>query len=182
MDPIAGGTFECPDVEARWTGCDACQHRFGLAIRAKWSMDEHDASPWFRRERYRTLSHRWTPKKGAVMSQYVHLILFRDGQYSSHARKMTHQRGQRAAGRRYLIDLKRRAARFPQPVSTTATYFTTNTTNTPKRPTLTPKSKLRVGLISSSPSARTRRSSSVAAFRPVSTWRNRVCHAKLRVK
>jgi len=26
-------------------------------------------------------------RKGAVMSQYVHLILFRDGQYSSHARK-----------------------------------------------------------------------------------------------
>ena len=86
MDLIAGGTFECPDVEARWTGCDACQHRFGLAIRAKWSMDEHDASPWFRRERY-TLSVTDGRQQGAVMSQYVHLILFRDGQYSSHARK-----------------------------------------------------------------------------------------------
>ena len=181
MDPIAGRTFKCPDVEARWTGRDSCQHRFCLAVRAKWSMDEHDASPQIRRELY-TLSVTDGRQQGAVMSQYVHLILFRDGQYSSHARKMTHQRGQRAAGRRYLIDLKRRAARFPQPVSTTATYFTTNTTNTPKRPTLTPKSKLRVGLISSSPSARTRRSSSVAAFRPVSTWRTRVCHAKLRVK
>ena len=63
MNVIAGGALECPDVKTRGTGCDAGQHGSCLARRAKWPEDDHDASPWIRRESY-ALSHRWMPKWG----------------------------------------------------------------------------------------------------------------------
>ena len=55
---IARGAFECPDVKARGTGCDAGQHGSCLARGANWSQDDHDTRLGIRRERYRTLSHR----------------------------------------------------------------------------------------------------------------------------
>ena len=58
MDLFARWAFERPDVEAQGAGGDACQLGSCLARGAKWSDDDHDASPWIRRERYRTLSHR----------------------------------------------------------------------------------------------------------------------------
>jgi hypothetical protein len=63
VNQIASGTFKCPDVKARGSGADTCQHQGGLAFRARWSIDDHGASPWIRRERD-TLSHRWVPIRG----------------------------------------------------------------------------------------------------------------------
>jgi hypothetical protein len=57
VDVITSGTFECSNVKARGTGSNAGQHGSCLARGAKWPQDNHDASPWIRRERYRTLSH-----------------------------------------------------------------------------------------------------------------------------
>jgi hypothetical protein len=45
MHVIARGAFERPDVKARWTWGDACQHGCDLAHGARWSLDKHDASP-----------------------------------------------------------------------------------------------------------------------------------------
>jgi hypothetical protein len=65
MDQIASRTFKCPDVKTRGAWTDACQHHCCFALRARWSLDGHDASPRIRRER-NTLSHRQVPK-GTVM-------------------------------------------------------------------------------------------------------------------
>lgn len=63
MDVIALRTFECPDVEAGGAGADTCQHGCCLALGTLGSVNpDHDRSPWVRRERYRTLSHRWMPE------------------------------------------------------------------------------------------------------------------------
>jgi hypothetical protein len=43
MDQTASRTFECPDVKARRSGGDTCQHHCCLALRARWSMNDHDA-------------------------------------------------------------------------------------------------------------------------------------------
>jgi hypothetical protein len=43
MDVIARRTAECPDVKAGRSWCDAGQHGFCFARRAKWSEDDHDA-------------------------------------------------------------------------------------------------------------------------------------------
>jgi hypothetical protein len=58
MDAIARRAFERPNLEAQAAGGDAGQLGFCLARGAKWSVNNHDASPWIGRERYRTLSHR----------------------------------------------------------------------------------------------------------------------------
>jgi hypothetical protein len=46
---------------------------------------EHGASPWIRREHYKTLSHRWSPL-WPVMKQYEALQTCFAGQYSSHVK------------------------------------------------------------------------------------------------
>jgi hypothetical protein len=60
MDVMARRTFERLDVEADWARGNAHQLGARLALGAKWpSQDDHDAIAFsFRRERYRTLSHR----------------------------------------------------------------------------------------------------------------------------
>jgi hypothetical protein len=57
MDVIARRALKRLNVEAQEAGCNARQPGSCLARGAKWSDDDHDASPWIRRERYRTLSH-----------------------------------------------------------------------------------------------------------------------------
>jgi hypothetical protein len=46
MDAIARRAFERPNLEALAAGGDAGQPGFCLARGAKWSMNDHDASPW----------------------------------------------------------------------------------------------------------------------------------------
>jgi hypothetical protein len=64
MNILAGGTFECSDIEAERAGRDPCQHRPGFALWAWWSVKRaHDAVPCIRRE-HSALSHRWMPFRG----------------------------------------------------------------------------------------------------------------------
>jgi hypothetical protein len=58
MNRTARKALERPDVKARRTRGDAGQHGSCLARGANWPQDNYDASPWIRRERYRTLCHR----------------------------------------------------------------------------------------------------------------------------
>jgi hypothetical protein len=64
MNGTARRALERVDVKATGTGGNAGQHGSCLARGAIWPHDDHDTSPWIRRERYRTLSHRWMPKRG----------------------------------------------------------------------------------------------------------------------
>jgi hypothetical protein len=52
MDVIASGTFECSNVKAGGPGGNTCQHGSCSACGTAWSEDEHDSSPWIRRESY----------------------------------------------------------------------------------------------------------------------------------
>ena len=58
VNVITSGTLERSNVKAGGAWGNAGQHGCCLARGAKWPQDNHDASPWIRRERYRTLSHR----------------------------------------------------------------------------------------------------------------------------
>jgi len=65
VDVAASRTFEGSNIKAGGVGGDACQHRSCFAPWTWWPMKrDHDASPWIRRERYRTLSHRWRAEAG----------------------------------------------------------------------------------------------------------------------
>jgi hypothetical protein len=62
VNVIASTAFECSDVKARPAGGDPCQRCCCFALWTWWPVKrDHDASPWIRRERYRTLSHRQMP-------------------------------------------------------------------------------------------------------------------------
>jgi hypothetical protein len=59
MDVVARRAFERLNVEADRAGSNPHQLGADLAGGAEWSQDAHDAIAFhFRRERYRTLSHR----------------------------------------------------------------------------------------------------------------------------
>jgi hypothetical protein len=59
MDVVANRAFERPDVKAGKAVRDSRQHGRRCARRTgRLRNMEHGASPWIRRERYRTLSHR----------------------------------------------------------------------------------------------------------------------------
>ena len=71
MNVSARKAFERLDVEADRAGGTTRQHGSRLARGAEWSQDSHDAIAFsFRRERYRTLSHRWI---GAVIGPACNL-------------------------------------------------------------------------------------------------------------
>src|SRR5580693_6620152 len=62
INVIANAAFECSDVKARPAGGDPCQRCYCFSLWTWWPVKrDHDASPWIRRERYRTLSHRQVP-------------------------------------------------------------------------------------------------------------------------
>ena len=63
VDVIASGTLERSNVKAGGARGNAGQHGSSLARGARWLQDNHDASPWIRRE-HNTLSHRWMPWMG----------------------------------------------------------------------------------------------------------------------
>jgi hypothetical protein len=63
VDVIASGTLERSNVKAGGARGNAGQHGSCLARGARWPQDNHDASPWIRRE-HKTLSHRWMPWMG----------------------------------------------------------------------------------------------------------------------
>jgi hypothetical protein len=56
MNRPALRALERADVNIRGTGGNAGQHGSCLARGAKWPQDEHDASPWIRRESYSSQS------------------------------------------------------------------------------------------------------------------------------
>jgi hypothetical protein len=56
MNRPALRALERADVKTRGTGGNAGQHGSCLARGAKWPQDEHDASPWIRRESYSSQS------------------------------------------------------------------------------------------------------------------------------
>jgi hypothetical protein len=59
INAIASRALECSDIKARYAWGGPCQRGHCFAPRT-WRpvRRTHDASPWIRRERYRTLSHR----------------------------------------------------------------------------------------------------------------------------
>jgi hypothetical protein len=63
VDVIASGTLERSNVKAGGARGNAGQHGSCLARGARWPQDNHDASPWIRRE-HKTLSHRRMPWMG----------------------------------------------------------------------------------------------------------------------
>jgi hypothetical protein len=80
LDVIALGAFEQPVFEADGARRHAFQHHPGLAAGTAKALDGdqellgrgHGASPVLRRERYRTLCHRWVPLVGGDMAVLAH--------------------------------------------------------------------------------------------------------------
>ena len=59
VDVVASRTFEGSNVKSGGVRGNARQHRNCFALWTWWPMKlDHGASPWIRRERYRSLSHR----------------------------------------------------------------------------------------------------------------------------
>jgi hypothetical protein len=56
MNRPARRALERADVKARGTGCNASQLGSCLARGTKWPQDDHEASPWIRRESYSSQS------------------------------------------------------------------------------------------------------------------------------